>query len=159
MTHTLNRVIRKWSESFVKQAIMVKNKFAEEFKFVELEGIMYRDLLKAREGYKNQYFKLEPKLQAKKQKAFEQGDITKWDLPADVKYDKSTLLENKNLAKRLMFPKETEEFLSKRKLLGFYSNQCKEEVHIFNDEKFEVLRKSMMATAKQYCQELTNVRK
>ena len=66
MTHTLNRVIRKWSESYVKQAIMVKNRFAEEFKFVELEGIMYRDLLKAREGDKNQYFKLEPKLQAKK---------------------------------------------------------------------------------------------
>lgn len=66
MTHTLNRVIRKWSESFVKQAIMVKNRFAEEFKFIELEGIMYRDLLKSRESYKNQYFKIEPKLQAKK---------------------------------------------------------------------------------------------
>ena len=65
-THTLNRVIRKWSESFVKQAIMVKNRFAEEFKFIELEGIMYRDLLKSRESYKNQYFKIEPKLQAKK---------------------------------------------------------------------------------------------
>lgn len=55
---------------------------------------MYRDLQKAREAYKNQYFKLEPKLQAKKQKAFDHGDITKWDLPSDLKYDKSTLLEN-----------------------------------------------------------------
>lgn len=53
MTRTLNKVIRKWSESYVKQAIMVKNKIAEEFKFVELEGIMYRDLLKQRETFKN----------------------------------------------------------------------------------------------------------
>lgn len=50
-----------------------------------------------------------------------------------------------------MFPKETEEFMQKRKLLGFYSNKCLEEVKRFNEQKFEVLRKSFMATAKNYC--------
>ena len=62
----------------------------------------------------------------KKQKAFDQGDITKWDLPSDIKYDKSTLLENKKLAMEVMFPKLNEDLLIKRKLLGFYSNQCME---------------------------------
>ncbi len=41
-------------------------------------------------------------------------------------------MENQTLAKKLMFPKETEEFMNKRKLLGFYSNKCMEEVHTFN---------------------------
>ncbi len=53
LTRTLNKVVRKWSESYVKQAVMVKNKFAEEFKYMELEGTMYRDLQKARETFKN----------------------------------------------------------------------------------------------------------
>ena len=78
---------------------MVKNHMKDFFKFVNLEGKAYTELIERREELKAKYNSDKIKLNAKKEKLYATGDITKFELGTNEKgIDRDRLMHDKPYA-------------------------------------------------------------
>jgi hypothetical protein len=113
----LGHFYKNWRKILLKQNEISKNLVKDFFKFINLEGQSYSELIDRREELKQKYTAEVFRVNAKKEKIFNSKDINKFELnPDDNTVDKDKLIKDKTYAFEKMCFKDTRE-------LNFISNQ------------------------------------
>lgn len=87
---------KNWKKIIIKQNELVKSKVKEFFKFINLEGKAYSELIANRETLNQKYSEENRRVNAKKEKIFATGDINKFEIsPDDKNVDKQKLISDK----------------------------------------------------------------
>ena len=90
---------KNWGRILTKQKDLIKNHIKDFFKYVNLEGKAYSELIVRREELKEKYNSENSRVSAKKEKAFSTGDINKFEINQDDKnIDRERLLKDKPYA-------------------------------------------------------------
>ena len=74
-----------WGNIMTKQRLLIKNHMKDFFKYVNLEGKAYSELIVRREELKNKYDSENQRITAKKEKLFSTGDINKMEINTEDK--------------------------------------------------------------------------
>ena len=113
----LGHFYKNWRKIILKQNEISKNLVKDFFKFINLEGQSYSELIERREELKQKYIAESTRVNTKKEKIFNSKDINKFELnPDDNTVDKEQLIKDKSYAFEKMCYKDTRE-------LNFVSNQ------------------------------------
>ena len=113
----LGHFYKNWRKIILKQNEISKNLVKDFFKFINLEGQSYSELIERREELKQKYIAESTRVNTKKEKIFNSKDINKFELnPDDNTVDKDQLIKDKSYAFEKMCYKDTRE-------LNFVSNQ------------------------------------
>ena len=90
---------KNWGTVLSKQKDLIKNHLKDFFKYVNLEGKAYSELITRREDLKEKYKAENLRVTAKKEKAFATKDINKMDIkPEDTGVDREKILKDKAYA-------------------------------------------------------------
>ena len=89
---------KNYRKILIKQNDMIKNHMKDFFKYINLEGKAYNELIERREELKAKYTAENQKLTAKKEKLYAAGDITKFELGDDKNIDRDKILHDKPYA-------------------------------------------------------------
>ncbi len=90
---------KNWGRVLTKQKDLIKNNMKDFFKYVNLEGKAYSELIVRREELKEKYTAENTRVTAKKEKVFATGDINKFEFNLDDKnIDRDRLLRDKPYA-------------------------------------------------------------
>ena len=90
---------KNYMKILIKQNDMVKNHMKDFFKYINLEGKAYTELIERREELKAKYHSENQRVTVKKEKVFATGDITKSELGIDEKnIDRERILHDKPYA-------------------------------------------------------------
>ena len=123
VSHTMN----KWAalEQGMGEAV---NEFLNSFfKYRYNEMNAFKELLAERDRMLAAYQKAESRLSAKKDKLWQQGDVSKWELVNEVTCHIPEMMGNRQLALPQMLPKETQEVEKLKNIYAYYNNQLHEE--------------------------------
>jgi hypothetical protein len=95
----IGNFFKSWGEVISKQKDLIKNHMKDFFKYVNLEGKAYSELIHRREELKEKYTSENIRITAKKEKAYATGDIKKFEINMeDRNIDKERLLKDKPYA-------------------------------------------------------------
>ena len=95
----LSCFFKNYMKILIKQNDMVKNHMKDFFKYINLEGKAYTELIERREDLKAKYNSENQRVTAKKEKLYATGDITKFELGTNEKnVDKDRLMHDKPYA-------------------------------------------------------------
>ena len=95
----LSCFFKNYMKILIKQNDMVKNHMKDFFKYINLEGKAYTELIERREELKAKYNSENQRVTAKKEKLYATGDITKFELGTNEKnVDKDRLMHDKPYA-------------------------------------------------------------
>ena len=89
---------QNWMKVLIKQKEMVKNHMKDFYKYVNLEGKAYTEIIDRREDLKNKYNAENARITAKKEKLFATGDLNKFELGDQPGIDRDRLLKDKPYA-------------------------------------------------------------
>ena len=90
---------KNWGNILTKQRLLIKDNIKDFFKYINLEGHAYSELIVRREELKEKYNSENARITAKKEKLFSAGDINKMELNLDDKsIDKQRILKDKPYA-------------------------------------------------------------
>ena len=113
----LGHFYKNWRKILLKQNEISKNLVKDFFKFINLEGQSYSELIERREELKQKYISELAKVNAKKEKIFNSKDVNKFELNLeDHDIDKDKLTKDKSYAFEKMCFKDSKE-------LNFIYNQ------------------------------------
>ena len=99
---------KNWKRVLFNQGDIIKKHIKTFFKYVNMEGNAYSELTKSRLVIKEQYDKENQKLLNKKEKLWEQNDMTKWEINEDYNnIDRVLLMRDKAYAFSKMCTSET----------------------------------------------------
>ena len=110
---------KNYRKILIKQNDMVKNHMKDFFKYINLEGKAYSELIERREELKAKYTAENQKLTAKKEKLFATGDITKFELGDEKSIDKNRILHDKPYAFDNMCKTDTSNLMKTYNQLGY----------------------------------------
>jgi hypothetical protein len=95
----LSCFFKNYMKILIKQNDMVKNHMKDFFKFINLEGKAYTELIERREELKAKYNAENQRVTAKKEKLYATGDVSKFELGTNEKgVDRERLLHDKPYA-------------------------------------------------------------
>ena len=95
----LSCFFKNYMKILIKQNDMVKNHMKDFFKYINLEGKAYTELIERREDLKSKYNSENQRVTAKKEKIYATGDITKFELGTNEKnVDRDRLMHDKPYA-------------------------------------------------------------
>ena len=89
---------KNYGKIIIKQNDMVKNHMKDFFKYINLEGKAYTELIERREDLKTKYTSENQRVTAKKEKIYATGDISKFELGDDKGVDRDRILHDKPYA-------------------------------------------------------------
>ena len=90
---------KNWGRVLTKQKDLIKNHMKDFFKYVNLEGKAYSELIVRREELKEKYTTENTRVTAKKEKVYATGDVNKFEINQDDRnIDKERLLKDKPYA-------------------------------------------------------------
>ena len=90
---------KNWGRVLEKQKDLIKNHMKDFFKYVNLEGKAYSELIVRREDLKEKYTAENTRVTAKKEKVFATGDVNKFEINTDDKtIDRDRLVRDKPYA-------------------------------------------------------------
>ena len=116
----LNLFFKNWRKILIKQNILVKNQIKDFFKFINLEGQAYSDLIIRRQDLKIKYNEDFGALNYKKDKIFNLKDPNKFELdPNNQNVDINRMLNDKKYAFENLCYQETKELQSLSYQLGY----------------------------------------
>jgi hypothetical protein len=110
---------KNYRKILIKQNEMVKNHMKDFFKYINLEGKAYTELIERREELKAKYTAENQKLTAKKEKLYATGDISKFDLGDGRGVDKDRALHDKPYAFEHMCKADTSNLQKIYNQLGY----------------------------------------
>ena len=110
---------KNYRKILIKQNDMVKNHMKDFFKYVNLEGKAYNELIERREELKAKYTAENQRITAKKEKLFATADINKFELGDEKGLDKDRLLHDKPYAFEHMCKTDTNNLLKIYNQLGY----------------------------------------
>ena len=140
---------KNYRKILIKQNDMVKNHMKDFFKYINLEGKAYTELIERREELKAKYTAENQKVTAKKEKLYATGDITKFELGDDGKsIDKDRILHDKPYAFEHMCKNDTNNLSKIYNQLGYANKMNMRELkkmikeycvrYVENVKKFDV---------------------
>ncbi|KAL4500560.1 hypothetical protein ABPG72_002984 [Tetrahymena utriculariae] len=134
----LNNMSISWGNNITTQIKLVQDNLGNWFKYYDNELKSMKEYLKIREQTERDYQNFKLKLTQKKERFFQLGDPTKWEIPAPTLngIDKE-LLKNKDYIFQYMFPRETIQEGELRDTYGFYNNTSYIEIKRLLKEKIE----------------------
>ena len=115
----LSFFFKNYQKIMIKQNDMVKNHMKDFFKYINLEGKAYTELIERREELKAKYTSENQRLTAKKEKLYATGDITKFELGDGTGVDRDRLLHDKSYAFENMCKTDTGNLLKIYNQLGY----------------------------------------
>ena len=89
---------KNYRKILIKQNEMVKNHMKDFFKYINLEGKAYNELIERREDLKARYTSENQRVTAKKEKLYASGDITKFELGDEKNIERDRILHDKPYA-------------------------------------------------------------
>ena len=89
---------KNYRKILIKQNEMVKNHMKDFFKYINLEGKAYNELIERREELKAKYTSENQRVTAKKEKLYASGDISKFELGDEKNIEKDRILHDKPYA-------------------------------------------------------------
>ena len=90
---------KNWKRVLYNQGDIIKNNVKSFFKYVNMEGNAYNELTKSRLVIKEKFENENKKLMNKKEKLWEQNDISKWEINEDFnRIDRVLLMRDKSYA-------------------------------------------------------------
>ena len=111
---------KNWGNILTKQRLLIKDHIKDFFKYVNLEGHAYSELIVRREELKEKYNSENQRITAKKEKLFTAGDINKMELNLDDKnIDKQRILKDKPYAFEHICLADTRELEKLNNQLGY----------------------------------------
>ena len=111
---------KNYMKILIKQNDMVKNHMKDFFKYINLEGKAYTELIDRREELKAKYNAENQRVTAKKEKIFATQDITKFELGTDEKnVDRERILHDKPYAFEHICQNDTANLLKIYNQLGY----------------------------------------
>lgn len=112
---------KNWKRMLFNQNDVIKKNVKDFFKYIQMEGVAYTELIDSREVIKQKYEKENLKLQKKKDKlwAMPEKDFGKWEITEDIdKIDYLLLMRDRLYAYSKMCTNDTRALESLRKQLG-----------------------------------------
>ena len=111
---------KNWGNILTKQRILIKDHIKDFFKYVNLEGKAYNELITRREDLKSKYHNESARIKAKKEKLFAAGDVNKMEFNTeDMSINKSRLTTDKSYAFEHICVAETKELERLNNQLGY----------------------------------------
>ena len=110
---------KNYGKIIIKQNDMVKNHMKDFFKYINLEGKAYTELIERREDLKAKYTQENQRVTAKKEKIYATGDISKFELGDDKGVDKDRILHDKPYAFEHMCKNDTSSLMKIYNQLGY----------------------------------------
>ena len=111
---------KNWKRMLYNQNEIIKSNIKDFFKYIQMEGTAYEELIHSREEIKNRYVAENAKLTAKKDKLWAAMDISKWEITEDMnKIDRVLLFRDKIYATAKMCTVETQMVENLKKQLGY----------------------------------------
>ncbi len=90
---------KNWGNILTKQRLLIKDHIKDFFKYINLEGKAYTELIVRREDLKSKYDAESARITAKKEKLFTAGDVNKMEINSDDRsIDKERILRDKPYA-------------------------------------------------------------
>ena len=146
---SMEKLMKNWGYTELKQAMNIELEVREYFKFVNLEYNSIKELYDSYDYAKNLYIKSNEKLIKTKENLFNKGDVSKWDIPNGVQFDYT----NKQSAISKMLPKETLHVENLKMFFYYHANAVKNE---FNRIR-EVIGYQNQETFKQFYEKNSKV--
>ena len=116
----LSFFLKEWQKIMIKQCELAKTHFKDFFKYINLEGQSYSELIAHREELKQKYLSELGKLNSKKEKIFSAGNINAFELdPSNNTIDQSRIVRDKNYAFEHMCYKENQSLKLLYNQLGY----------------------------------------
>ena len=116
----LSLFLKNWKKILIKQNILVKNQIKDFFKFINLEGQAYSNLIIRRQDLKMKYIEDLGNLNYKKDRIFNAKDPNKFELnPNDKTIDINKLLNDKKYAFENICYQESKELQGLSYQLGY----------------------------------------
>ena len=142
---------KNWKRMLFNQNEVIKHSIKDFFKYTQMEGSAFEELIKSREDIKKQYTTEETKLNAKKDKLWIAQDLSKWEITEDPnKIDRMLLFRDKLYACSKMCTAETNSLNTLKKQLS-YANKSNV------DELKNLIGKyclSYIVNIKQFCEKM-----
>ena len=111
---------KNWGNILTKQRLLIKNHMKDFFKYINLEGKAYSELIVRREGLKDKYNSENMRITNKKEKLFNTGDINKMEIdPDDKTLNKQSLLSDKAYAFEHICVEDTKSLEKLHNQLGY----------------------------------------
>ena len=111
---------KNYRKILIKQNEMVKNHMKDFFKYINLEGKAYNELIERREELKAKYTSENQRVTSKKEKLYATGDISKFELGSDEKnVEKDRILHDKPYAFEHMCKTDTNNLMKIYNQLGY----------------------------------------
>ena len=119
----MEKLMKDWGYTELKQAMNIELEVREYFKYVNLEYYSIKELYDNYDYSKTLYFKSKDKLEQRKEELFKRGDISRWELSPNDKFD----FTNKPLAISKMLPKDTAKLENFKMFFFYHANACRNE--------------------------------
>jgi hypothetical protein len=111
---------KNWGAILTKQRLLIKNHMKDFFKYVNLEGKAYSELIVRREELKERYNSENARISIKKEKLFNTGDINKMEYDTDDKsINKASLVSDKAYAFQHICVEDTKALEKLNNQLGY----------------------------------------
>ena len=125
----LGKFFKNWKRIMYKQNETFKVYLKDFFKYLHMECGAYTELIVKRNSLKVNYMDERKKLNAKKEKLWANGDVSKWEIIEDFnKIDNMYLKSDKNYAFSKMCTQDTNHVNNLGNTLGFYNRQNMQEL-------------------------------
>ena len=115
----MSKFFGNYKKILIKQNQMVKNHMKDFYKYINLEGKAYNELIERREELKEKYNTENQKLLAKKEKLFAAKDFNKLELGDDKNILKERILNDKPYAFEHICKSDTNSVMKIYNLLGY----------------------------------------
>jgi len=144
---------KNWGNILSKQRFLVKGHIKDFFKFVNLEGKAYSELIVKREELNQKYKNENTRITSKKEKLFNAGDINKMEINTkDKSIDKQRLLKDKPYAFDNICFADSRELEKLYNHLGYANNMNMTELNKIHDEYCLRIINNIVAFAKGFHQ-------
>ncbi|CAK71066.1 unnamed protein product (macronuclear) [Paramecium tetraurelia] len=112
-----------WGNIIGKQIEQTEEYLNSFFKYQQHYNSSIKQIYETRAVIQQDLEKFKSKLHYKKERLFQLGDVSKWDLSKDIKLNPQELLQNKKVAFQHMCDQETKQEMGMEMLVGYYTNQ------------------------------------
>jgi len=119
---TMNNIMVAWAQQTVSQNENIQKHFTHFYKYAQYENEAFKEVLEVRTKTGLDYLQRKTDLFAKKEKLFQQKDVTKWEISPKAKdIPKEHLFQDKKLAFDVMLYKESAALHEIRTNFGYYN--------------------------------------
>jgi len=119
---TMNNMMVSWAQHMTNQNENIQKHFTHFYKYTQYENEAFKEVLEVRTKTGLDYLQRKKELFAKKERLFQQKDVTRWELSSKAKdIPKDDLLKDKQLAFDMMLSKETAALHELRTTFGYYN--------------------------------------